>query len=358
MTSPIVAFVLLGTNPAPTFLHSARVAKAQLPNVDVVLITDRPENHRTFPGELIEYQSNRATNPLDVIRRHFPERKQLAGGYWIYTLERVFALSRLEAIGSNSPVIHVESDVLLCMTPEHLGVLATHCLRTAVPRYSSDMGIASLLYAPSINQLHSDLDLLGKILLENTLQSRKFLTDMQLLGLALNSETLQELPTLPEHAWCLGEAVDNRKLVFDGLAYGQYLFGRDPVHNKGIRRSGHQNEFFPHQLSTFDWKVQKSTDGYHNVGFCWDKLHFELANIHLHSKEIVELPHSSSARWNQVVAEANGLCEREETGPYPDQIHSQRISFMNQIRLSRRHGKIRKILDIIRKIKFRKKTNP
>ena len=352
MTPPVVVFVHLGENPTPTLVHFARVVKTRLPNADVVLITDLPGSHRAFPGRLIEYQNGIVPESIAVIRRRFPERKQLAGGYWIHTLERLFALLQLQADLDDSPILHIESDVLLSVTQEHLVALNRYCRRTSVPRYSSDMGIASLLYSPSMEQLHHDLGVLENILVQNINLGGKFLTDMQLLGLALNSGALQELPTLPEKAWGLGEMTENRKLVFDGAAYGQYLFGRDPVHSSGMRMSGHQNEFFPHQLSTFDWSLRQSRDGLFTAGFMWDGSHFEIACFHIHSKEIVELPHFGSARWTRAVDEANGLCERKATGPHPDHIHSQRVSFLNQIRLSRRNGKIRFLLDVLRRRKL------
>lgn len=348
MTSPTIVFVLLGTNPAPTLYHFAQLAKSRRPNSDMLLITDFPKNHQKFPGEMLEYRRADAIEPLKLLARQFPERRQIAGGYWLFTIERLFALGLLEANGIRTPVIHLESDVMLTLTAEHENVLARNCERTSVVRYSGEMGIASMLYSPSARQLQYDLNSLGKILQQQVATHRKFCTDMQLLGIALNTGQFQELPSRPGDAWMIdGQGVD-RGLVFDGLAYGQYLFGQDPLHSDGMRTSGHQNEFFHQKLSELRWSLGMSNRSDTTIGYEWESRRIEIANIHVHSKEKVEAPSLVSTRWSIVIEEAIGLRQRQITGPFADNIHSQRVSIANRLRLSSRSGKIRTALNFIR----------
>lgn len=354
MSLPALVYVLLGKNPAPTLYHFAQEAQVRSPESKVILITDNPESHFEFPGTVITFVRDSEFETLAIIYRKFKERLELSGGYWIYTLERLFALRQLSKYDIKEPIIHLESDVLLSTTPEHAKKLAQVCKQTSVPRYSSDMGIASFLYSPSINQLSSDLNLLNDLLLEHVTHKVDFLTDMQLLGLGLNMSILQELPTLPGDAWELESGRKNRKLVFDGLAYGQYLFGQDPLHQDGMRISGHQNEYFSEALSKFCWSVRPQEHLLFTVGFEWAQSDFEIANIHVHSKETVENPSIESPRWQRAIDEANGLCIRAISGPFCDIIHSRKIKFSNKLRLSRKSGKIAKLLECTKYFRAKK----
>lgn len=134
--------------------------------------------------------------------------------------------------------------------------------------------------------------------------NRNFITDMQLLGHGLNTSLLQELPTLPNDAWILDNDERGRKLVFDGLAYGQYLFGQDPLHQGGIRTSGHQNEHFRTKIENFRWSLRPHQNSIFTIGYEWGQSRIEIANVHVHSKEIVEGPSTSSLRWLRVMDEA------------------------------------------------------
>lgn len=349
MTPPTIVFVLLGENPAPTLYHFAHLAKNRRPNSDMLLITDFPKKHERFPGEMIEYRRANAIEPVKILAKTFPERRQLAGGYWLFTIERLFALGLLEENGIGTPVIHVESDVMLTVTTEHEEILARNCEKTAIPRYSTEMGIASFMYSPSAAQLKNDLELLGEILQQQIATHRKFCTDMQLLGIGLNTGQFQELPSHPKDAWLIDSEGVERKVVFDGLAYGQYLFGQDPVHSDGMRTSGHQNEFFHQNLSELHWSLGTTNRLDTTVGYEWGSHRIELANIHIHSKEEIEAPSPASARWGVAIEEAMGVRQRQTIGPFADQIHSQPISFANQLRLSNQSGKIRTAREFLRR---------
>lgn len=358
MSSPSIVYVLLGENPAPTLYHFALKAQVLSPKSEVILITDHPASHYKFPGTVINYVRDTESRSLALLYRKFRERIELSGGYWMYTLERLFALTQLSKCEINGPIIHLESDVLLSTTPEHVEKLGQMCKKTSIPRYSSDMGIASFLYSPSIHQLISDLNSLSTILFEHMSLNRNFLTDMQLLGHGLNTSLLQELPTLPNDAWILDNDERGRKLVFDGLAYGQYLFGQDPLHQEGMRISGHQNEYFREEIKNFRWSVRPQDHLLFTVGYEWAQSQIEIANIHVHSKELVENPSIESLRWQRAIDEANGLCVRAISGPFPDIIHSRKVKFSTQLRLSRQNGKIANLLNVIKHFRAKKRMRP
>lgn len=358
---PKIVFVLLGKNPAPTLYNFANVARIQADESEIILITDHPKRHNQFPGSIVRYERNSELMPLIKLRRSHPELKGIAGGYWLFTLERLFALMQLEKCANNAPIIHLESDVLLSMTTEHAVKLEQMCSLTSVPRYSTDLGIASFLYSPSIKQLIHDLISLGRLLEEFLNLKGDPPTDMQLLGRALNTGVFQELPSLPENAWTIGNPEEHRKLVFDGLAYGQYLFGQDPLHQRGMRVSGHQNEHFDTTLEEFSWSLRQTEGGTCTIGYDWELSRVEIANLHIHSKENLNHLDQRSQRWQQAINEANGTTERITTGPFQDTIHRRpkllnrfrlwkRFGILNWLRMSARTGKLSKILRFAKKL--------
>jgi hypothetical protein len=188
----------------------------------------------------------------------------------------------------------------------------------AVPRYSQSQGIASILYSASTKKLETALFDLALILYEQD----EWCGDMTLLGLALNRGILNELPS-----WRYPEAHNNSsetKVLFDGLAFGQYLFGQDPVHSGGIRVSGHLNEFYPDDLDKNFWQILNPADRLPRIGTSWsdsDRTVFELATIHIHSKEAVNTISDDITRWRRAIDEANNDIVRKPSGPIINSIH-------------------------------------
>ena len=110
---PLIVYVLLGDNPAPTLLDFASSANNYLPEAELVLITNRPLNWAQFPGKVIAITPEFRLNVILNIERKFPQKVEQAGRYWIYTLERLFVLGLLKLYFETSrPVLHFESDVL------------------------------------------------------------------------------------------------------------------------------------------------------------------------------------------------------------------------------------------------------
>ena len=107
-----VVFVQLGGNPAPTLMNMARVAKSYLPKSRVILLTDLPGKWGDFPGEIFEYGVNSRSGVLKSLIKRHAELNDIAGGYWLYALERIFVLKSLDGIiNQEEAILHFESDV-------------------------------------------------------------------------------------------------------------------------------------------------------------------------------------------------------------------------------------------------------
>jgi len=328
-----LALVHLGSNPSPILIEMAELANKRLDDSKVFLITDHPSEWNDFPGKVIGYNRNEHENYLGFFIRKNPELEKIAGGYWLFSLERLFALQKIyEHIGPDESVLHYESDVLLLLNGSDFDLMIEKCSKCACPRFSEDRGIASLFFIPNNFALTSFLNSMKAILSRKNAPTN----DMELLGICLNEDIVGVLPSLPNESW---EQLSGEKLVFDGAAYGQYLFGQDPFHTKGRRISGFQNPNFPIQLSQLIWKVSDEVDlEKKSLVYRYKEAQYRVLNLHLHSKIRTGAMDSESPLWLQAINEANGISKRIPGELESNLIHTQKINFVNRLRIARRKG--------------------
>ena len=335
--SPLIVFVQFGLNPSPTLLHFARIAHGRLSSAKLVLITDLPSSWSDFPGDIVEYSALDRNDSISRLVRRFPERDQISGKYWIYTLERLFALEILgQHYSLTSPLLHIESDNYSFIDRLVLNELQQRCKKLSVPRYSEDLGIASVLFAPSLYELTATIKKFEQIL-DHT---KEWLGDMALLGIALNSGIVDELPTRLSDAWDI-DSVENSnaptKLIFDGLAIGQYLLGQDPYHTNGYAIPGHVNECFTDAIKDWSWKIFSSKIG-SNLFVEKGGFEIRIANIHVHSKILIPQLSASNLKWQTIISTANKFSEPIPVQMPDNKIHDTRISLINKFRFARRKG--------------------
>ncbi len=316
-----VAFVHLGPNPAPTLIAFAAQAQSHLTDSSLFLITDHPSAwSEEFPGHVLAYDNRHRREIFESLAFRFPVLAQQAGGYAIRTLERLFALERLSGETSEQDdILHFESDVISFVGPEIREILRERCDRTAVPTVSDTKGCASILYAPNLPTLRGSLDDVEQLIPSDG----SWLSDMQLLSLAIRAGNWQELPTHPKNAWPIElpngiPTVENR-LLFDAAAIGLYLFGLDPLHTSGVRASGHQHPDFPFDLPSWQWTLRADPSQTHAlVGAQLNEgPNLIFANLHIHAKWNPGTPSPSNLEWERIVAEANGERARQEISAEP-----------------------------------------
>ena len=332
-------FVQLGSNPAPTLLHFSTIARSQLEKATLVLITNKPENWATFPGRVITYSSANRHPSISRLIRRFKERDQNFGGYWMYTLERIFALKILSNFYSiDTPILHFESDCYSLVNNQISEELQRRCTKVSVPRYNLTQGIASILFSPNLSDLNLTIDKLG----ETLDQSKSWLGDMELLGIALNTGLVRELPTLLSQAWDITpkkSGVTPQKLIFDGLAIGQYLLGQDPHHTGGYAIPGHINKNFLDKISEWKWDI-KPTEFKNNqyLGAQHDNVVYRVANIHVHSKILIPPLDKNNSTWGNVINTANKIHVITPIKMPENKIYTQKITKLNQLRNARHDG--------------------
>jgi hypothetical protein len=324
-----LVYVHIGKNESPILSDVASQAGSQ-ENLNVILITDYPESYKDFPGRIIRYKRSQNKKVLKTFNSKYPEKRTLAGGYWLNTLERVFALNSLRnEIENDAQIIHTESDVYSYLSEDFLSIIGLQEYETALPRFNSERGIGSIIYFRNYDAIEKTLHAFEKILSEVEIEN-----DMELLGEALNRGYVSELPTDLESALYLKE---NHYLIFDGAAFGQYLFGQDPFHQNGDYISGYVNPYSSVNYSKITWSVSEYNGKPYLSFLVADKMFF-LANIHLHSKEKISPLEQRSIFWQRVINEANGLSSRTRRKSGIDSIHNEKPSIYTRIQISRRLG--------------------
>lgn len=326
---PKLVYVHLGKNPSPTLICSAAHAKKN-GIFELILITDEPATHAHFPGKIVKYKQQANKKSLKSFNRRYPEKKSLAGGYWLNTMERIFALKSLEEIiPRNSQIIHIESDVYPYLSNAVLQILDKKGTEVALPRFSPERGIGSIVYFKNLKALVESVEKFAEIMQNEIIEN-----DMELFGSALNKKLVSELPSSPQSAWKIDEDV---ALLFDGASFGQYLFGQDPFHQNGELLSGFINPFSAIDYSEADWKLL-DYEGSRYPSFRYRGTNYLLANLHLHSKEVIPLIDGEEEFWERVFSEANGLTERIARKTNIGSVHAKKTSMLTRIQIARRTG--------------------
>lgn len=324
-----LVYVHIGKNASP-ILHDVALQAGSEGNLELILITDFPEMHKEFPGKIITYKRSQNKKILKSFNSQYPEKKSLAGGYWLNTLERVFALNFLsDEIDVDSQIIHTESDVYSYLSEDFLTAIDSQNYEIALPRFNAERGIGSIIIFRNYEAVEKSLKLFQKLLSEINIEN-----DMELFGEALNRGYITELPSDPRRAV---QIQDGKYLIFDGAAFGQYLFGQDPFHQNGDYVSGYVNPYSSVNYTETTWAISEFR-GKSYVSFTTTGKTFFLANLHLHSKEKIEPLDSQNVFWQRVINEANGTSTRIRRKSGKDSIHNEKPSIYTRIQISRRLG--------------------
>lgn len=334
-----VVFVHIGENPTPTLYSAAEVAKLALPDAEIFLISDQERLLEIFPGTVIKLNNEEIQPFLNHFIKKNKELKNIAGGYWLNTLMRLFALNQVAKLNPSEPILHLESDVYLYAEQNDLQKFEFSQDLVSYPRLSGSRGVASILYSPNSETLLTFLKKLSSILLEN----QNIVNDMDLLGYALNADAARELPSTPHPQ----EELAVNRYIFDGAALGQYLLGIDPIHTNGSVISGYQNTDYNFDISSFKWSIPRLG----KIIFTIQGMDYQILNLHAHSKEILGIPDPTNSRWKQILQEANGEKPREALSRKTVNFHLMKPSFRDRIRIGRKAGlSIHFIRYLIRKI--------
>jgi len=293
-------YVHLGVNSSPTLLNYSSLVAKDYSNIKCFLISDNPKSWKGFPGEVIDAKSYlRNLYPWIWRMKHY-EKFSVAGGYWVNTLSRLFTFELARPfVNPDELVVHVESDNLVFPVPRFIHTLKTSLKKTSICAVENERGIASVVVAPNIENLISSFCQLKEV----AFTSKRWLTDMELLGEGLRSGLLASLTALP-----LFGGDGKEMIVFDGFEYGPYLFGLDPIHQGGMSQGGFESPTFRTNGLRGVWGMGKAIESKSDVLRLQNPGEtFYLFNLHVHAKLHFDSLRNESPIWRLTIDAANRI---------------------------------------------------
>jgi hypothetical protein len=191
-----------------------------------------------------------------------------------FSTERFFYIYELMKKFKLRDVIHLQNDNLLYVNIDEL-------LPTFKKYYSNQLGvtfdqdrraIASLMYIPNPAPLEQFL----QFIISDPCQNNK-----ELLARFKNSS---HLPIAISKNTPYSTHYDHFQLIFDSLAIGQYLGGRDPIH--GPVQPGYIDETSVINPSYFDYEWIRDKEGRKVPYAIYNGEKIKIANLHIHCKDL------------------------------------------------------------------------
>ena len=274
-----VVFVHLGPAKAPHLKKNIAHIKRNFPNSQITLITS--SDAHTSLANLKSIDNSKYTRIEEVSRtidslEHNPKFRK---GFWLYSLERIFALRQWAKNQPDEPFLHIESDILLMKDFPMKEVFGMKSL--AWTRHSEGADVATFLYSPNFAEIDWVTTQISEIV-----KTDKNSTDMSALAkISLsNPERVRILPSSIEKSRGGGvnqESIDYFGGIFDPATYGMWLTGQDPRNNLGITRKfiSVPGDVYPANYSylTRPLGTLKIVQGGREI---------PLFNLHLHNKRL------------------------------------------------------------------------
>lgn len=270
---PALVFIQLGGRvPKHLALNLSR-SKTLFPEIEVVLAGNSSlarENAERYGARYIELSQHFGNPKLasDKIRRSGFDLN-FWGGYWQKTLDRLIAFDVIHGQLGLKPMLHIEGDVILMPNFPFEEIGRSQKLRWVGHTEIAD--IASIVLSPSPSHSKWFSHSLTEIVSRDP-----GLTDMLALCELRRafSDHVALLPALPsksnEHQW-----------IFDGLQFGDWMFGQDPNAHWGFLRRRMKTTMYSSELQDHNLLVQEGElilEGATGSA--------RIANLHVHSKEL------------------------------------------------------------------------
>ena len=236
-----IVFVQLGKKPERYVKENIENCKQLFPAIPVTLIGNSLETRRAAESLKVSYSHFEINPTLEVILEDRELSKEFRNGFWIYTLQRLFAITNFHLNNPFQKILHVESDVLLSSNfpiPELILEEQIHWLP-----FNHERDVASLVFLPS----QSETQWLQERFVES-LSSKRDLTDMTLLREVSKNhpERIMYFPVAESPNSQLlnkdaSEEFSKRASIqfgkfqgiFDAAPIGMWLTGQDPRNHRG-----------------------------------------------------------------------------------------------------------------------------
>ena len=239
---PIAVFVHLGKSPVTHLWNNLQRHADLFPEIETYVILDQLTHSRNIPDGINLYMFKRESQFLSEAIFSAHDQK-FRGGFWRFSLERLFALSEFHKDHPQRKILHIESDVLLL--PNFPWDRLSNSETPLWNNYNQDRDVSALLYFPDYtahlkfiesiqlelyeNPKHTDMTVLAALREDDNVICSFFPSlDPQLMDLinvanVSNSDLIAKVSS--------GAIFENG--VFDAAAIGMWLTGHDPRNRYG-----------------------------------------------------------------------------------------------------------------------------
>lgn len=309
MSKPLIfAFVQLGESKAPWLFKNMERTRALFPDNEVLLISNNSKFIRRASKMGFRVYEHTIPSYIDELLEFNNEESEFRGNFWRYSLERLLALSLFQIQETDSPVLHVESDVMLLN-----GFPVDKISEVRVPMWLSAniaQDCAALFFIPdkasarwfmqhALKNIEedtetTDMKLLIKIRLQNLSKVQLFPTSTQEIYRSIpekKSERLDQITGM----------IKEFEGIFDVAGMGIWLSGINPRNTGGwVRRYDNSvtgdNNFFP---TTFHYRGHSLYVG--------SSPPIKVYCLHIHSKNKILLSTRGERELVRLVQESHTL---------------------------------------------------
>ena len=162
-------------------------------------------------------------NYKNIITNKFSNLAEFRNGFWVSTTARFYYISSLMEMFNLKNVFHIENDIMLYESPNNIyKYICNYFQKTSIDKIcmiqdAPNRTIPSILYFPDSQNLSE----LTKYITNELEFSSSFINDMNILGTFPDKYTF---PILPNQ---ITKQTNQKNIIFDGAAIGQYLGGVD-----------------------------------------------------------------------------------------------------------------------------------
>ena len=107
-----MVFSHLGHAPARHLISNIKRTKSLFPNYDIELILSSANTIRDVP-KYVGLHVYETKPDIQVVLEKLEHDERFRGGFWRFSLERLFALELVHEKFPNTPILHIESDVII-----------------------------------------------------------------------------------------------------------------------------------------------------------------------------------------------------------------------------------------------------
>ena len=285
-----LVLVHLGPAKAPHVIGNIKHLKREFPESKITLISTKDSHPRIESIQGIEhFKYIRAESD----RRHLEllsHNKIFRNGFWVHSLERIYALNQWSLSQSIGQFLHIESDVLVMPTFPLKEIEEFNKLHWT--KFNSERDVATFIFSPN----KKEFDWLTNEVMQEVITDAHT-TDMSALSRIAkkNPKRIDYFPSKPNKEDSTGIG------LYDPAAFGMWLTGQDPRNHKGFLIKYCNLSDSEIQPEQFNFKF-----GGNRLIITKNGKPYLLHNLHIHSKRRIYF-----TRWWKIALRIDALLSKK-----------------------------------------------